>query len=137
MIFFLLNKNYLMRCYHLNFTKYRFNKRRETSRKKRNTHLTTLHLITSCTYIIWQYTIVFIKIVKLSTKRSFIVIYKSWSATWQNAEMLFLTECSAFLNEYCFFKEWATSLYTMGCKIASEFSLHSRCHDIKRFEIYH
>jgi len=34
-----------MRCYYLNFTKYRFNNCQETSREKRN-----MHLITSCTY---------------------------------------------------------------------------------------
>ena len=34
-----------MRCYYLNFTKYRFNNCQETLREKRN-----MHLITSCTY---------------------------------------------------------------------------------------
>ena len=60
-----------MRCYYLNFTKVRFNKCEETSREKKNTHL-----ITSCTYIIRQYTIVYLKTTKLSTKRTSIEIYK-------------------------------------------------------------
>ena len=34
-----------MRCYYMNFTKYRFNNRQETLREKRN-----MHLITSCIY---------------------------------------------------------------------------------------
>jgi hypothetical protein len=124
---------------------------RELREKKRNSHL-----ITSCTYIIQQYTFMYLKITRLSTKRSFIEIinttklntdkkyrslicYKSWSATWQNVEMLFLIEPPAFLNECCFIEKWMISLCTTSCLMASEFLLHSvsRCHDIKHFEIDH
>ena len=60
-----------MRCYYLNFTKYRCNNCQETSREKINKHL-----IASCTYIIQQHTIVYLKITELSTKQTFIKIYK-------------------------------------------------------------
>jgi len=53
-----------MRCYYLNFTNHRFNKCQETSRERKR----STHLITSCTYIIQQYTIVYLKNTKLSTK---------------------------------------------------------------------
>ena len=57
-----------MRCYYLNFTNYRFNNCQEILREKRN-----MHLITSCTC---THNTAIHKITKLSTKRSFIEIYK-------------------------------------------------------------
>jgi len=49
-----------MRCYYLNKIIVR-----KLPREKRNTHF-----ITQCTYIIRQYAIVYLKITKLSTKRT-------------------------------------------------------------------
>ena len=48
-----------------------FNNSQEPLREKRN-----MHLITSCTYIIQQYTIAYLKITKPSTKPNSMEIYK-------------------------------------------------------------
>jgi hypothetical protein len=44
-----------------------------------------------------------------------------------------MLKCYFILNE----QNWVISLYTAGCLMASEFWLHSRCHDIKWFGINH
>jgi hypothetical protein len=96
-----------------------------------------------------QYTIVYLQITKLSTKWTLVEIFKwtllikniflffcckSWLATEQNVEMLFRAVCSTF-KWILFHKKWMISLYS--CLMALEFSLHSRCHHVKHFEIDH
>jgi hypothetical protein len=83
--FNILLKFSLMRCYHLNITKFRFNNYQETSKKtQRNTHL-----ISSCSYNRLHDQL--FKNNKTVNKRSFIEIYKYHiivKCDWQPNKML-------------------------------------------------
>ena len=69
---FFLNKHSLMRCFYLNFTNYRS----IIVRKLREIKKTFIWLHHEHVHIIRQYTIMYLKITNLSTKQSFIEIYK-------------------------------------------------------------
>jgi hypothetical protein len=119
-------------------------------REKRNTHL-----ITSFTYIIRQYTIVYLKknfeaIKHLAvhsdiTKKNYETILKMLNALFRITFQHFVRLPISFYNRKMnsFFLMFNVVVFIdffekASCLMALKFSLHySWCHDIKRFEIYH
>ena len=78
---------------------------------------------------------------QVTDKLYHIMLYTSHRSRFELTTLVITTDCmhivSCTSNYHTITATTAPSVYTVGCLMTSEFSLHSRCHDIKYFEMYH